>query len=828
MHTPIRVALAATVLLCSPVITAQDEVLDPVKMNIVRTPVVPPTPPEYPSLRPEVIEADPVLTNMRSKYSVPPWSLGFRGRGVHAPRFGVGPTRSFERAIAEAIDYQSSKDSLMNIDITKSPENISFTEGTMNNRTDRYVFRDGWEFDLDGAHFKADALDLDGGTGLIRINGDVDIASPSSHLTADSFFLQRQLRPSIPEEERERYYLLPSGYDPYATSSLGDGNFEAYNLHYTEVKRAFDAEHLRYDSISHSGEFTNVRGHADPFYFSAKSIRALGPGQYEAEDVWFTTCDLDDPHYRIRFSQARIDNGKLVLGKNTKLQIGKRKRTFFYLPKISGISFTGEDRLRLELETGQKSELGYYLNVAQWYSVTPNVDLAYRFYPTADEGIGFGIDGTYDYTQNPASRLFGAKGEFETLYTTKDRGYTQWYHRQDFSDKLTGLAQWEQWYDKDFVKDFYNDEYEDRSGPRTFANLTYRDDRYLVTGTASKSTHNFLSETEKLPEASFHLLDRKLANNFYFSMDTVVGSYRQVPSDFEAQRYSQVARLSYDMNLMPGLNVVPFVEGSATQYSETLTSTSSDTRITGLAGITTQARFQRSYGGFGKFDGFKHLIIPSVTYFHEDSSSLHAEDIPRFDAIDNRPGRERIESKIDNLLLGRNSENGQTWQVAKLAFYQGEDISNEIARTTDYEIDLEFRPRPWWGIRSFAEQHRVDTASTEPGQDFDRLLSYVFYDDNNFDNSFNARVGYALTKFDSTTIDREVLYGVGYKLSKKWSVSADHAYDLENNELRRQSYQIRRRMHEWDLALRIRDRPSGTDINVVLSLVGFSGTSLRF
>jgi len=396
------------------------------------------------------------------------------------------------------------------------------------------------------------------------------------------------------------------------------------------------------------------------------------------------------------------------------------------------------------------------------------------------------------------------------------------------SKDLTLLAQWEQWYDREFVKDFYNNDYENRSGPRTFANLTYLKDGYIVTGTASKSTHNFIRETEKLPEATFHLLERRIGEGLYLSMDSVVGYYDAGSSDVRAQRYSQVARLSYDFNVMHGFNILPFVEGSATHYSERLATEDADSRISGLAGVTTQFRFQRSYGGRGRFDGFKHIFVPSVTYFRESSSSIDDEDVPRFDAIDNRPSRERIESKIDNLVLGRNSENGQVWRVAKLTLYQGNDIWSETAEATDYEVDMEIRPRPWWGIRTFAEQHRVSEEIGVGGHDFDRVLSFIFYDDNNFENSFNARLGYALTEVGDVRVDREIMYGVGYKLSKKWSFSADHTFDLDESEIRRQSYQIRRRLHKWDMGLRIRDRPSGTDVNLVMSLIGFSGTRLSF
>jgi hypothetical protein len=796
-------------------------------MNIVRTPVVAPAPHSYPTLLKNKSDAE-LFVDIPEKFSEVPRYLGFRGHRIHAPRFGQGPLRNIGRIVDESISYQSTEDSLLNVDLTQTPDIIEATVFEANSDLSRITVRDGIEVDFPPARVEAESMELDRGKGMLRLDGNLSIVSPGSQLTADSFYLERAPESQIAEEDRVKYRLVPNGHDPHAQSGLGDGVLEVYNLHFAELKRAFSADSIKYDSVQHTGEFRNLRGFSDPFYFGADRITIHGPSTFEAHNVWVTTCDLDHPHYRIRFSEAKIEDGKLVLGRKTKLQLGKKMRTFFVFPKIKGISYKGEDRLRFELETGRRSELGYYINFAQWYSVTPNVDLAYRLYPSANEGLGIGLDGEYDFMDNPASRLFGSTGEFQTLYTTEERGYTQWYHRQELTKDLTMLAQWEQWYDRDFVKDFYYDTYENRTGPRSFVNLTYLKDDYIVTGSASKATHDFGGQTEKLPEATFHLFDRELAKRLYLSIDSAAGHYNHVPSNTHSQRYSQIARLSYDINLMQGLNIIPFVEGSATHYSNTMASDTSDTRTSGLAGITTQMRFQRNYRGFMNFDSFKHIVVPSVTYFHENSTSMDPEDVPRFDSLDNRPSRERIEAKIDNLVLGRNSRDGKVWPVAQLGLYSGTDLSNEIADATDYEVDFIIRPRPWWGIRTFAETHELNAAPGIEHQQFDRIISYVFFNDNNFENSINARIGYALTELDDDTITREILYGVGYKFSKKWSMSADHTYDLEDGEIRRQAYNIHRRLHKWDAGLRLRDRPSGTDINVVLSLVGLKGAELNF
>jgi hypothetical protein len=290
---------------------------------------------------------------------------------------------------------------------------------------------------------------------------------------------------------------------------------------------------------------------------------------------------------------------------------------------------------------------------------------------------------------------------------------------------------------------------------------------------------------------------------------------------------SQTARLSYDLNVNQAFNVVPFVEGGATYYSNTLVEDDADTRWLGLAGVTAQTRLSRSYRGFGNFEGIKHIVVPSVTYLNQDSSSVREIDVPRFDAIDDRPTRERIESKIDNIILGRNTLNGETWRLARLAFYQGYDLANDAHEAIDYEVDLEIRPRPWWGFRGVGEIHELDQVVGIPGSDLNSVLGYVFYDDGRFENRMNGQLGYALTEVDGESINREILYGMGYKFSPNWSASLQHRYDLERDELSRQTYEVRRRLHKWEMGVRVRDRERGTDFSIVFSLIDIAGAQLK-
>jgi lipopolysaccharide assembly outer membrane protein LptD (OstA) len=697
----------------------------------------------------------------------------------------------------------------------------------------------------------------DEGHETIEATGNVRFNQENAEGTADRLLIR------LPSSEEESTDSLPAQLFPKASegeegSQPARGYFEAENLHLLEPSRELDAKYIEYDLSKETGEMFHAHGRAGIFYWSAENLKILGPDEVEGEDVWFTTCDHDPPHYRVRLGSASLKEGQVVLGTNARLQLGKMNTPLF-LPRWKS-SGSGENRrVNYSFDSGRLAELGYFLNLARWWEVTPGVDMALRVMPTEKEGVGFGTDVEYDFMERPSSLLFRSKGEFRSMYTTEDRGYTEFYHRQELSPRTIVLAQYEQWYDRDFVKDFFYDTYRDRTGPRTFVNLTHTRPGQILTATTSVSTHDFTRETEKLPEISYHLLERRLAKRLYLTFDSFTGYYDRTRSDDNAGRSVNTARLSYDLNLGQGIGITPFVEGEGTWYSETLDleDDSDEYRFSGVAGVTLQARLHRAYKGRWGFSGFKHIIVPSFTYSYRPDASLDSEDTPRLDALDDVPGRSRIEGKIDNIFLGRDAVLDEEWQVARVTFYHGNDFENETRKTQDYEIEIDIRPRPWWGFQAVGEHHSIDrerdligyvpafetlrdfavdarafvedeVIPDERRGDFSRVLAYFYYDDSKNPGGMNGRLGFAYTETDNEIFNREVLYGLGYRVNDNWGFAFEHRYDLERDELVRQTYEVRRRLHDWEAAIQLRDRESGLDIGVEFTLTAFPGARIKF
>ncbi|MBN2308904.1 MAG: hypothetical protein JXR94_08045, partial [Candidatus Hydrogenedentes bacterium] len=233
---------------------------------------------------------------------------------------------------------------------------------------------------------------------------------------------------------------------------------------------------------------------------------------------------------------------------------------------------------------------------------------------------------------------------------------------------------------------------------------------------------------------------------------------------------------------------------------------------------------------------------------------------PRFDAYDNVYGRSRVESKIDNLVFGRDTDTGEAWQVMRLTLYQGNDVWNEFRTADDYEIELDLRPRAWWGFQIAGEHHSIgrdvdiddpfyfegalleayEDATGRPFDpevayrynaqygDYDRLLTYLYYNDLASESRLNGRIGFAYTATQGAVFNREILYGLGYRLGEKWALAFEHRYDLERSELYRQQYEVRRVFHCLESAFMVRERGSGWDFSIEVGVTALPGTKLKF
>ncbi len=782
---------------------------------------------------------------------------------IRAPKPGLRPSASpvgglSHRTIADALlqptEFGAPGAGFQAPDWTEPLRDVKAGSSSTDLSSGRTVLKDKVQLRLGDMYFQAEEFSYSKDSGDYHAKGNVDVSQQSSHFTSDEIYYWVPRTEELPSPT---LLDVPTEQEQ-ARKRLSLGRVNAYNVHIVEPTREMQSENIDYDFAASTGELTQTRGRAGIYYYAAEKIHIRGPRTLTAQNVWVSTCDQDPPHYRLRLKELYVEENQTVGGTKAQLYLGKFP-TPFYLPKWRR-GGRGEYPWSFDFNSGRRADIGYYFNAGQRYELSPDFAIGPRLYPTEKEGIALGFDIDYNFMKNPASYLYRTQGELHALYTTKDRDYIRWLHRYEYNDDLVFRIQAEQWGDRDFYKDFYYDLYRNRTTPRTYANLTYRQDTYIATASTRLNTHSWIRETERLPEATFHLLERPVFDRFYFSFDTVNGYNDRKPTGAHALRTVNTARLTYDWDPLPAISLTPFIEAEAAWYSHERHNDSDATRMSTTLGSTLQTRFHKAYPGKLNFSSFKHILLPSVTYSYRPDSSLDIEDVPHFDSLDNVFGRSRIETKIDNILYGRDALTEEVWQVGRLTLYQGNDFSNEKHKADDYEIEIDIRPRPWWGVQMAGERHIMNddfnldtpyildsifnhlyqryTGSPFDAEqefqynatysDYDRILTQAYYDDTPLGGRFNSRVGFAYTKTRNQVFNREVLYGLGYKLNEKWSVGFEHTYDLDKDSLRTQSYELRRNWHCIETAIRFRDRESGTDIDFAINLTAFPGSKIKF
>ena len=792
-----------------------------------------------------------------TQYRANPLAVG----GVRAPSTGrpdANPLANFDKrslrdALTRPIEFGEPGLGFSPPDWTEPLRDIEADVMNTDLTTGETVLRDNVRLRLGEMYFRSDNFSYSDEAGNYRASGNVLVEQHESRLTANT------LNYVTPEKKavEETFILEPANEENVAKRRLSMGRLMGEYIHVKEPTREMWADKIDYDFATQKGELVNARGRAALFHYRAGKLHILGPDEMIAEDVWMTTCPDDDPHYRILMDDLQIRNGEVVSGSGARLQIGRMK-TPVMVPFLWGGSKPVP--WRLDFDSGRHAETGSYLNIGQQFQVSRELSLGPRIMPTDKQGVGFGADAYYDYMKNPASPLYRTKGEMHGLQTTRGRGYYEWYHRYEYDNDLVLRMQAEQWSDETFYKDFFYDQYRHRGAPRTFANVTLRREDFIATGTARVHSHGWTPETERLPEGTFHLLERPLADRLHASFDTIDGYNDRNQTDDHGMRSVNIARLTYEADLSPALSLTPFYEIEGAWYEHERLDGDSASRVSHLAGATLQTRFNKTYGGWLGFSGFKHVVVPSLTYSYRPSTSLEMDDTPFFDALDSVYGRSRVESKISNLLYGRDAESGEVWQVGRLSLYQGNDLWNEERQTDDYEVELDVRPRSWWGFQIVGEKHVAENPdslldeekpfrrlfqnayesvtgsplregvydSNYEYADYQRLLSQVYYDGTARGGRFSARVGYSHTETEGDVYNKDVLYGLGYKLDENWSVGFEHIFDVKEGDLRSQTYEIRRRLHCMEAALQFRDRESGFDVNFDLGLAAFSKPPINF
>lgn len=300
---------------------------------------------------------------------------------------------------------------------------------------------------------------------------------------------------------------------------------------------------------------------------------------------------------------------------------------------------------------GYRDSLGVTLEAGLHLPVAEDFRLGLDLGIFTARGLMFGPAGSYNRTKGDNT----FQGYFRSGFISdhgdrltdilgnpvpKNRGYIEWQHQQQITDKLTLAGELNYWKDSEIIRDFRPSEFFPVQVPDTFLESVYQGPNYLVSAFARFQPNDFHSVQQRLPELRYDLLPLAVGTGFTETFNASVAVLRDVPPaggpTLDTTRLDAFYSLSRTFTPQPWLSFAPIVGGRVTHYDPSTGGKSSYTRTLGEVGADAALRTSATYNYQNeswRIDGLRHLMTPRLLYRYIPDASKGQIYIPPIDRL---------------------------------------------------------------------------------------------------------------------------------------------------------------------------------------------------
>ncbi len=562
---------------------------------------------------------------------------------------------------------------------------------------------------------------------------------------------------------------------------------------------------VSYDFKNRTAQIIEMKIHSSPFYAWAVNAEKVSDKKYMMQNGYFTTCDLDVPHYRFTAKQVLFYPGDKMVARHVFLRIGKLP--VFYIPFF--LQPLNENRPRVTLSPGRDDDMGMYMLSAWRYYFNEEFKGRLHLDYYSRKGFGRGITHKIDSKNfgNGLLKLYyindKAGTSFDELTDTGHNRYKiQLRHFWDIDPKTNLHLELHKFSDRDFMKDYFYREYERDNQPLSYMLLQRSLGYSTVSLNAQKRFNKFVTQTEYLPEVKLDVFSRPIGvSNFYVSSTSSFSNLTRKNAssaiDNDVVRFDSHNTLSYQ-NKFAWLNVKPYAGIRETVYSKDVSGREKLIRTIFDTGVELSTKiykiFDYGFDIFGlKVEKFKHTITPTAQYSYVHRPSVSSSRILYFDDIDVLNREHKLTLTLNNKLQAKNGDS--VWDMIYFApaanyYFLQEDKGSYLRELTS---DFEFQPfaSSWIALKNKATYNVPERAITE-------MLSDVAFKGALYEFSLGHRYAREESSQFTTSFD--------YTLSPKWKFHTYHRFETKTGELERQQYFLTRDLHCWEMDF-------GVDIN---------------
>ena len=625
-----------------------------------------------------------------------------------------------------------------------------------------------------------------------------------------------------------------------------------------------------------------------PIYVRAAQARQLSRTEYAAWNAKISTSEFYSPHYHVGAAEVRFTDrtSRSAAGVAAGLQAGSYEvshATFslygvpvLYWPWARGDFQEGESVIR-GVRTGYSSNFGASVET-QWHLFNLlglerpiGFEGTFRADYYSERGPGVGID--LDYERDDYFGLFRGYfihddgwdnlGQFrDEEPETKTRGRATLRHRHYLPDDWQLTLEASYLSDRGFLEEYFEHEFDEGKEQETLLYLKKQEDTWAFTALAQVRLHDWLTQTEHLPEFEFRVIGESLGGLATLFSENRAGWVRYRPGERGVLEYlflepredgsGTVGRadsrqeLEVPLTLGP-VKVVPFGSIRGTAWDDSPASGGLG-RVLGVAGVRAGMYFSRVFPDVQSdlldVNGIRHVIKPDVVAWIAGSNRDSYELFPFSPNIENIDEIDGVSFGIRQRWQTRRGGPGQrrTVDLVTLDLEAGffADVPS-ADRTCGYnpsfaERTFGFATSPVGRTFGFASYSRPENSISRNYvngtvnwriNDSTALISEANIDVNDGeldllnvsyvaerDPRFSYLVGYRFIE----EIDSNLLaFGANYRLTEKHTVAFRESFDLDRGKTHEFTIGFIRKFPRWYVGLTVDLNEADDDFGVSLS-----------
>lgn len=511
-------------------------------------------------------------------------------------------------------------------------------------------------------------------------------------------------------------------------------------------------DEILYNFETKKGSVLKAEGIVEPWRAVGDRFDKAADSGFIARQGYLTSCDFEDPHYRIQSRHVRIIPGDRVIVKHAVIYLGSVP--MLYLP-----SYThplDDRRPRVTLIPGESKEWGAFLLTSWRYYLHENlqgrIHVDYRERLDAAVGVDTkyhlaedneGILRTYYTDERRLGRehIYSSTQEADPT-VERERYRVQWRHRWEVDQDTTATAELHKAKDNTFLQDFFEREFEEDISPKTYVQVLHSKPGYAVSLLGRKRINRFEADVERLPELRFDtrptsvnwtkpwlalmpwrdgLLEddaealgpgpwsRSWRGQWYYQSSTTYSALYNKPAnagmDQHVRRLDTVQQLLYQIRLLRALNVTPLIKTEQTWFSKMAAKDEGTIRGVMETGVDLSTKFYRIFDLESEWAGIeihrlRHIITPTLGYRYRPSPTVPARYLMQFDGVDAIGKTNSLTPSLEQKLQTKRWA-GRGWRSVDLArlvlstdyTFKGENDSG--GQMGNVSGDLELRPYPW-------------------------------------------------------------------------------------------------------------------------------------